>query len=168
MSHYQKIKDKIFELDKLVKLVNQWKLNKETIVFTNGCFDIIHQGHIDYLSKAADLGNHLIIGVNSDSSVSALKGIHRPIQDEYSRLAILASMEFVDAVVLFNEDTPLQLISQIIPDILVKGSDYSPEEIVGYSVVVSNGGKVATLDFLEGYSTSSIEQKIIQSQKSSE
>lgn len=144
-----------------MSLVNTWKSNQEKIVFTNGCFDIIHQGHIDYLSKAADQGNRLIIGVNTDRSVSAIKGNNRPIQDEYSRLMILAAMEFVDAVILFDEDTPINLISKVIPNILVKGSDYKAQDIVGYDVVVNNGGNVVTLDFLEGYSTSGIEEKIL-------
>jgi rfaE bifunctional protein nucleotidyltransferase chain/domain len=161
MSRYLKIKSKIVEIDKLMDFVTKWKSNGEKIVFTNGCFDIIHQGHIDYLSKAADQGNHLIIGVNTDRSVSAIKGKNRPIQDEYSRLMILAAMEFVDAVILFDEDTPINLISKVIPDVLVKGSDYKAEDIVGYDVVVGNGGNVVTLDFLEGFSTSGIEQKIL-------
>ena len=161
MSFQQKIKSKIFTIDTLLEKVNQWKNNKEKIVFTNGCFDIIHQGHIDYLSKAADLGSHLIIGVNTDRSVSAIKGIHRPIQDEYSRLTILAAMEYVDAVILFDENTPIGLISNIIPDILVKGSDYKATDIVGYDVVVNNGGRVETIAFLEGFSTSGIEKKIL-------
>ncbi len=151
-----------------MNLVNTWKSNQEKIVFTNGCFDIIHQGHIDYLSKAADQGNRLIIGVNTDRSVSAIKGNNRPIQDEYSRLMILAAMEFVDAVILFDEDTPINLISKVIPNILVKGSDYKAQDIVGYDVVVNNGGNVVTLDFLEGYSTSGIEEKILKGSTSNE
>ncbi len=168
MSHYLKIKSKIVGIDELMNLVNTWKSNQEKIVFTNGCFDIIHQGHIDYLSKAADQGNRLIIGVNTDRSVSAIKGNNRPIQDEYSRLMILAAMEFVDAVILFDEDTPINLISKVIPNILVKGSDYKAQDIVGYDVVVNNGGNVVTLDFLEGYSTSGIEEKILKGSTSNE
>lgn len=161
MSYQKKLQSKIYSLEELLKKVEEWHLKNDKIVFTNGCFDIIHQGHIDYLSKAADLGNHLIIGVNTDRSVSAIKGIHRPIQDEYSRLTILAAMEFVDAVILFDEDTPINLISKIIPNVLVKGSDYKATDIVGYDVVTKNGGKVETIDFLEGFSTSGIEKKII-------
>jgi rfaE bifunctional protein nucleotidyltransferase chain/domain len=160
MSYHQKIKSKIITYSQLDAVVSNWKDAGEKIVFTNGCFDIIHQGHIDYLSKARDLGTKLIIGVNTDRSVSAIKGAHRPIQDEYSRMTILAAMEFVDAVILFDEDTPIKLISRVIPSILVKGSDYKAENIVGYDVVVSNGGKVETLDFLEGFSTSNIEKRI--------
>ena len=162
MNYHQKIRSKIINYSQLVAVVANWKKAEEKIVFTNGCFDIIHQGHIDYLSKARDLGTKLIIGVNTDRSVSAIKGSHRPIQDEYSRMTILAAMEFVDAVILFDEDTPINLISKVIPNVLVKGSDYKAENIVGYDVVVSNGGKVETLDFLEGFSTSAIERKIIE------
>lgn len=160
MSYHQQVKSKIIQSSQLDDIIGKWKNAGEKIVFTNGCFDIIHQGHIDYLSKARDLGTKLIIGVNTDRSVSAIKGAHRPIQDEYSRMTILAAMEFVDAVILFDEDTPITLITRVIPDILVKGSDYKAEEIVGYDVVVGNGGKVETLDFLEGFSTSAIERKI--------
>ncbi len=160
MNNYQTLKAKIINYNNLDSLIDSWKNNNEKIVFTNGCFDIIHQGHIDYLAKASDLGTKLIIGVNTDRSVSAIKGEHRPIQDEKSRLTILAALGFVDAVILFDTDTPLNLISQIIPEVLVKGSDYKAENIVGYDVVIKNNGKVETLDFLEGFSTSSIESKI--------
>jgi len=160
MSHYQKIKNKIIEANELDNLIAQWKKDNETIVFTNGCFDIIHQGHVDYLAKAADKGSKLIIGVNTDRSVSRIKGPNRPIQDEYSRMMILAAMQFVDAVILFDEETPINLINQVIPSILVKGSDYKPEDIVGYETVVGNDGRVETIDFLPGFSTSSIEKKI--------
>lgn len=160
MSHYQKIKNKVLSYSQLDELIKQWKDSGEKIVFTNGCFDIIHQGHIDYLAKAADLGTKLFIGVNTDNSVSRIKGPTRPIQDENSRLMILAAMEFTDAVILFDEDTPLKLIERIIPHVLVKGSDYKAEDIVGYEVVTSHGGRVETLDFLEGYSTTAIEKRI--------
>ena len=163
MSHYQKLKNKHLELNQLLHLVETWKKNDEKIVFTNGCFDIIHAGHIDYLSKAADLGTKLIIGVNTDASVSKLKGKHRPIQSEFSRTMILSAMDFVDGVVLFEEETPYELINKIIPHVLVKGSDYKAENIVGYDTVIKNGGKVETLDFLPGFSTSAIEKKIIHS-----
>jgi rfaE bifunctional protein nucleotidyltransferase chain/domain len=137
-----------------------WRKEKQTIVFTNGCFDILHRGHVDYLSKAADLGNKLIIGVNTDASVSKLKGPHRPIQDQESRMLILASLTFVDAVILFDEPTPYELIKLVQPDILVKGSDYQVENIVGYDIVQAKGGKIKTIDFIPGYSTSAIESKI--------
>ncbi len=161
MSHYHSVLNKIFSSFADLKLVtDQWKEQGLKIVFTNGCFDILHRGHVDYLAKAADCGNKLVVGLNTDSSVRKLKGNNRPIQDEYSRLQILASLQFVDAVVLFDEDTPYSLIKEIIPDVLVKGSDYKPENIVGYDVVTTNGGSVLTLDFIEGYSTSAIEKKI--------
>lgn len=144
--------------DKLLK----WRERGESLVFTNGCFDILHRGHTDYLAKAADLGTKLIVGLNTDSSVRKLKGAVRPIQDEQSRLFILASLACVDAVILFDEDTPYELIKLVQPDVLVKGSDYTPENIVGYDVVTDKGGKVVTIDFLPGYSTTAIEKKIKQ------
>ena len=131
-------------------------------VFVSGCFDILHLGHIDYLSKAADLGDILIIGLNTDDSVKRLKGPHRPINDEYSRALLLASLQFVHAVVLFDEDTPYDLIKCIQPNILVKGKDYKPEEIAGYDIIQQNQGEVITIDLVEGYSTSIIENKIKQ------
>lgn len=144
------------------RVLNQWHTENKKIVFTNGCFDLIHRGHIDYLSKSADLGEVLIIGLNSDKSVSSIKGEDRPIIDELSRALLLASFEFVTAVVIFDEDTPYELISLIKPDILVKGADYKAEDIVGYDIVTEKGGKVVTLNYLPGFSTSSIVQKIKQ------
>lgn len=143
-----------------VRLLEYWRFKSFPIVFTNGCFDIIHRGHIDYLSKAADLGTVLIIGLNSDSSVKAIKGPSRPINDQTGRAQVLASLSFVDAVVLFDEETPYELIKIIQPDILVKGNDYKPEEIVGYDIVKAKNGTITTIDYLEGYSTSLIEKKI--------
>lgn len=159
------IKSKILSGSDLERNLAYWRFRDQKIVFTNGCFDILHLGHIDYLSKAADLGNILIIGVNTDGSVSRIKGPQRPLQDQESRSVILASLKFVDAVVLFDEDTPYELIRQIQPDILVKGADYKPEEIVGYDIVMAKGGKVITLDFLPGYSTSGIEKRILANYK---
>ncbi len=161
MSKHQTILDKIFTtVANLQSQVKLWQKNGDTVVFTNGCFDLLHKGHVDYLAKAADLGAKLIIGVNTDASVSKLKGPNRPIQDEQSRLQILASLYSVDAVILFNEDTPYELIKAIQPDILVKGSDYKPESIVGFDIVKAKGGVVKTIDFLPGFSTSAIEKKI--------
>jgi D-glycero-beta-D-manno-heptose 1-phosphate adenylyltransferase len=159
------IKNKILTGSDLERNLAYWRFRDQKIVFTNGCFDILHLGHIDYLSKAAGLGNILIIGVNTDASVSRIKGPLRPLQDQESRAILIASLKFVDAVVLFNEDTPLELIRQIQPDILVKGADYKPEDIVGYDIVMAKGGEVVTLDFLPGYSTSSIEKRIIENSK---
>ncbi|MBU3663224.1 MAG: D-glycero-beta-D-manno-heptose 1-phosphate adenylyltransferase [Bacteroidetes bacterium] len=146
--------------ENLFAKVKLWQEAGKKIVFTNGCFDILHKGHVDYLAKAADLGDVLVLGLNTDASVSKLKGSNRPIQDQNSRLQIMASLGFVDAVVLFDEPTPYNLINLIKPDVLVKGSDYEPEKIVGYDVVMSKGGAVKTIDYLEGYSTTNIEKKI--------
>lgn len=153
-------KEKIKTLTELTALRKKWAETGEKVVFTNGCFDILHRGHIDYLNKAATLGTKLIVAVNSDASVKGLKNTNRPIQDETSRLEIMASLGCVDAVILFGENTPLELISILIPDVLVKGADYKVEDIVGYEVVTKHGGEVQTLDFLPGYSTTAIEQKI--------
>lgn len=160
MSHVRLAEDKILTPSTLPALLEQWRAKGLRVVFTNGCFDLLHRGHIDYLSKAADLGHRLFIGVNTDASVRKLKGPNRPIQDEESRLRILAALECVSAVMLFDEPTPYALIQQVQPDVLVKGSDYKPEDIVGYDVVTAKGGQVLTLDYLPGYSTSGIEQKI--------
>jgi rfaE bifunctional protein nucleotidyltransferase chain/domain len=163
MEKLMKIKSKIMQKEEVSGLMDVWKYMGLKIVFTNGCFDIIHYGHIDYLARAASLGGKLIIGLNTDASVSKLKGPNRPIQDQQSRALILAAMQFVDAVILFDEETPQELISFLIPDILVKGSDYRIEQIVGADVVLNNGGKVETMDFVAGYSTSNIIEKIKQS-----
>lgn len=145
------------------------RFKEKKIVFTNGCFDIIHRGHIDYLAKASDLGDYLIVGINSDASVKSLnKGSTRPLQDEQSRAIILASLSFVNAVIIFDESTPLDLIKFLKPDVLVKGADYDADEtnpqnkkyIVGSDVVKAHGGIVKTIEFLEGYSTTNIENKI--------
>ena len=133
-----------------------WRFQGERIVFTNGCFDILHLGHIDYLSKAADLGDVLIIGLNSDESVWRLKGADRPVNNEDARAVVLASLSFVTAVVLFSTDTPYELIHVIQPDVLVKGADYKPDEIVGNEIVTLKGGQVVTIDLLPGYSSTGI------------
>jgi D-glycero-beta-D-manno-heptose 1-phosphate adenylyltransferase len=160
MDKSQILINKIVEREKLTSLLSTWQLNGKKLVFTNGCFDIVHLGHIDYLAKAADLGDILIIGLNSDSSVRRIKGENRPVNNQTARASLLASMFFVDAVVFFDEDTPYELIKTIQPDILVKGSDYKPQDIVGYDVVHNKGGKIITLDYLEGYSTTAIIHKI--------
>lgn len=159
------IQSKILTREALLPKVRIWKFQGQKIVFTNGCFDIVHLGHIDYLAKAASLGNRLIVGLNTDASVSCIKGPFRPVQDEHSRAMLMAALHFVDAVVLFGEDTPLELISYLQPDVLVKGSDYSVDQIVGADVVLANGGSVQTIDFVEGYSTSKVIDKIIRSSK---
>ena len=132
------------------------------MVFTNGVFDLIHIGHISYLSKAAELGDKLIIGLNSDTSVKRIKGESRPVNGQDSRAALLASFFFVDAVVVFEEDTPLNLITTLMPDVLIKGADYAIENIVGAKEVIANGGEVKTITFVEGYSSTSIIKKIQQ------
>lgn len=138
------------------RLLNMWKFRNEKIVFTNGCFDIIHCGHIEYLAKAASLGTKLIVGLNTDASVRRLKGENRPVNDERGRALALASLLFVDEVILFNTDTPRELIEFIQPDVLVKGGDYQPEDIVGNDIVTARGGQVVTIPLVEGYSTTSI------------
>ncbi|MDR0789763.1 MAG: D-glycero-beta-D-manno-heptose 1-phosphate adenylyltransferase [Bacteroidales bacterium] len=162
MTPLERLNSKIVGLNELQILLKTWKSAADKIIFTNGCFDIVHCGHIDYLSRAKALGNRLIIGVNSDNSVRKLKGDARPLQAERGRLMLLAAFEFVDAVILFDEPTPYNLIAAIKPDVLVKGSDYSEKEIVGYDIVQSYGGKVATIPYLEGFSTSKIIEKILQ------
>lgn len=163
MKEIERIESKIICEKDLSNLILKWREENQKIVFTNGCFDLLHLGHVDYLAKAKDLGDRLIIGVNTDSSVKRLKGDNRPLQDENSRLHILAALHSVDAVVLFDEDTPYELIKKIQPDVLVKGADYKIENIVGYDIVTSRGGSVQTIEFIEGYSTTKIEQRILNS-----
>jgi rfaE bifunctional protein nucleotidyltransferase chain/domain len=155
-----KTSDKIKSVGDASSQVKAWQKAGEKVVFTNGCFDLVHLGHVDYLEKARNLGDRLVLGLNTDSSVSRFKGPERPLQDQNSRARVLASMQFVDLVVFFDEDTPLNLISQLIPNILVKGSDYLAENIVGADVVKKNGGEVKTIDFVPGYSTTRIVEKI--------
>jgi rfaE bifunctional protein nucleotidyltransferase chain/domain len=151
---------KIVSGSALAKQVESWKSAGKKIVFTNGCFDLLHAGHIAYLSEAAALGDVLIVGLNSDSSVQRLKGPSRPINDESTRGMLLGSMFFIDAVVPFSEETPLELIKTIMPDVLVKGGDYEIPQIVGAKEVIESGGNVKTLSFLPGYSSTSIIEKI--------
>lgn len=161
MNHVDHIKSKIYTIgQELDWQLAVWRFHEHKVVFTNGCFDLLHLGHVDYLARAAAEGSLLIIGLNSDSSVKNIKGEGRPIMDQESRAMALAAMGFVDAVVLFDEDTPQRLIENILPDVLVKGNDYEVKDIVGADVVESNGGKVVTMDFVEGYSTSFIVDKI--------
>lgn len=140
--------------------LESWKANNETIVFTNGCFDIIHHGHVDSLQKSAGLGSKLIVGLNSDQSVELLKGKNRPVMSETARAIILAAFVFVDAVIIFSEETPADLIAHILPDVLVKGNEYKIHEIAGHETVLSYGGKVITLDLIPGVSTSDLIEKI--------
>ena len=151
---------KIVTLNDIATLTAQWKAEGHKIVFTNGVFDLLHAGHVAYLSEASDLGDKLILGLNSDESVQRLKGPERPVNTETTRAALLASMFFIDAVVVFNEDTPLELIKSILPDVLVKGGDYTIDTIVGAKETIANGGRVEVLSFLPGYSSTAIINKI--------
>jgi D-glycero-beta-D-manno-heptose 1-phosphate adenylyltransferase len=163
LSNNNLINSKIFntpQFEDFKRKLTYWRFFGKKIVFTNGCFDIMHLGHIDYLSKAADYGNVLIVGLNSDDSVSRLKGPARPINNQQARAALLGSLFFVDAVVLFGQDTPYELIELVKPDVLVKGSDYKAQDIVGYDVVNQYGGQVVTIDFLQGYSTTDLIKKL--------
>ena len=165
MDKFAVVSSKIHTNDSLKKILAYWRFMEKKIVFTNGCFDLLHYGHVDYLSKAASLGDVLVVGLNSDASTSRLKGPARPVNNEKSRLHIMASLFYVSAVVVFDEPTPYDLITLVQPDVLVKGGDYKPEAIVGYDIVKQRGGEVVSLDFVPGYSTSALEQKIILSAK---
>ena len=160
MNYFEKICNKILDKEGLEKWLEDCRKNGKKIVFSNGCFDILHRGHVEYLSKAAAFGDVMVIGLNTDASVRRLKGPSRPVNDEKARAFVLAGLECVTAVVLFDEDTPYNLIKTVQPDVLVKGSDYKPEDIVGYDVVTAKGGKVVTVDLVEGFSTTGIINKI--------
>ncbi len=154
------IKGKILSTEEMILLRNIWRFKEKRVVFTNGCFDVLHLGHVEYLSKARDLGHVIVIGLNTDASVRRLKGEGRPVNNEQARAVLLAALSFVDAVILFDEDTPERLIRQIQPDILVKGKDYEVKEIAGADFVRSAGGEVITIDLTQGYSTTGILSKI--------
>lgn len=156
----QKIKAKIQSWEQARRTVEGWKRQGLKVVFTNGCFDLLHYGHIHYLAQAREQGERLVIGLNSDASVRRLKGPNRPINDEPTRQLLLAALECVDLVATFEQDTPLELISLLLPDVLVKGGDYRPEDIVGADVVLAQGGEVKALPYIEGHSTTAIEAKI--------
>ena len=160
MKAVSSIPDKIFTLATLPHQLKRWRLLNKKIVFTNGVFDILHEGHIASLSEAASHGHILIVGVNADASVKRLKGESRPVNNENSRALILASLVITDAIIIFEEDTPLNLITAILPDVLVKGGDYTLEQIVGAKEVMANGGKVKIAAILEGFSTTSIIKKM--------
>lgn len=154
------IQSKIIDIHDIESYITYWNLKNQKIVFTNGCFDILHRGHVEYLAQASNHGDVLVIGLNTDSSVRKIKGDSRPVQDEYARAILLASLNFVTAVIFFDDDTPYNLINSIQPDVLIKGSDYNIEDIVGYDIVTAKGGEVVTIDFIEGYSTTSIIEKL--------
>ncbi|BDD07676.1 hypothetical protein FUAX_01080 [Fulvitalea axinellae] len=151
---------KIHNRENAKQTVASWKENGERVVFSNGCFDLVHLGHVDYLEKARNLGDRLIVGLNTDASVKRLKGEERPINNELTRSRIMAAFEFVDAVVLFDEDTPLELITALMPDVLVKGNDYTVDTIVGAKEVLANGGSVETVELVAGYSSTNVIEKI--------
>lgn len=160
MRRTDSIEKKIISLTGLLKLIAQWRLLGKTIAFTNGIFDILHKGHISSLSQAAVEADYLIVGMNSDASTKKLKGDARPVNDEHSRALLLASLLIVDAVVLFGEDTPLELIKAIMPDVLIKGGDYTVEQIAGAKEVMENGGRIVINPIVEGFSTTGLISKI--------
>lgn len=159
-SNTEKMRNKIKEPQSLKELMNTWQAEGQKVVFTNGCFDLLHTGHLTYLAKAANLGDKLIIGLNADISVKILKGEDRPVNDEFSRALLLSALFFVDAVVLFEEETPLNLIKALLPDVLAKGGDYEIKNIAGAAEVMENGGEVKIIDFVTGYSSTAIIEKI--------
>ncbi len=160
MDTLRNLQSKITPHKGLQSQLDTWRAANKKIIFTNGCFDILHRGHVEYLSKAADMGDILIIGLNTDHSVSRLKGKNRPINDQYSRALLLSALSFVDAITLFDEDTPLNLITMVKPDILVKGGDYNVDDIVGHDIVEAYGGKVVTIPLTNGYSTTKTIEKM--------
>lgn len=168
MSRLASLENKIVSLEDAKRRVNMWHLKNDKVVFTNGCFDILHKGHVTYLAKSAELGDRLIVAINTDASVREQgKGENRPINPEDARATVLAALGFVDLVVFFNENTPLNLIELLQPDVLVKGADYDPNEtdkssknyIVGSDIVKKNGGEVIAIQLVDGYSTTSIIEK---------
>ncbi len=160
MTHLEQIQNKIVNKEDLLRLRNIWDFQDKKVVFTNGCFDFLHIGHIEYLSKASDLGKILVIGLNTDDSVSRLKGPSRPVNKEEHRAIALASLSFVSYVVLFDEDTPEQLIEDLKPDVLAKGADYTIELIVGAKFILENGGEVERIPLTEGFSTTALIEKL--------
>ena len=160
MSTLPTIKSKIVDFSEIRNLVSKWKSDGNRIVFTNGCFDVLHFGHVSYLAEAKDLGDKMIIGLNSDASVKRLKGETRPINGQHERAVLLAALQFVDSVVIFDEDTPEKLIKNVEPDFLVKGGDYTIDTIVGANFVMSYGGKVITIPLVENFSSSIIIKKL--------
>jgi D-beta-D-heptose 7-phosphate kinase/D-beta-D-heptose 1-phosphate adenosyltransferase len=154
------IEQKIMDITKAQSMIASWKVLGKTVAFTNGCFDILHEGHIFSLSAAAKEADYLVVGLNSDASVKRLKGESRPVNTQHSRALLLASLLMVDAVIIFDEDTPLELITALKPDVLVKGGDYAIEQIVGSKEVLANGGRVVINPIVEGFSTTGLIQQI--------
>ena len=160
MNHLETVNSKIVDDQKLERELNRARLIGKTIVFTNGCFDILHRGHVEYLAQASDYGDILVLGLNSDASVRKLKGPRRPINDEQSRATIMASLKYVDFIYIFDEETPYSLINRVQPDVLIKGGDYKIEDIVGYDIVTAKGGRVLTIPFVDGFSTTGLIEKM--------
>ncbi len=160
MRPIQSLQSKLHTLESLQLPLRKWREEGKRLVFTNGCFDLVHRGHVEYLWETAKLGDVLIVGMNSDASIARLKGPHRPITDESSRGLVLAALACVDAVVRFDEDTPYELIKAVQPDVLVKGGDYTEASMVGADIVRAKGGEVCAIPLTPGYSTSLIEAKI--------
>lgn len=161
----QPLLSRIYDVEQLKRQLHVWKLLSKKIVFTNGVFDILHQGHIHTFTEAASFGDILIVGINSDASVKRLKGDSRPVNNELSRAYLVSSLLMVDAVIIFSEDTPLELIKIILPDTLVKGGDYTIDTIVGAKEVMANGGSVEIIQIQEGFSTTGIIKKISETNK---
>lgn len=161
MSYHSRLSEKFTTKESLQPLLKSWSDNNYKVVFTNGCFDILHRGHVEYLCHARDLGDKLVLGLNTDASVKRQgKSPERPVNDEHTRATILAGLECIDAIVLFDEDTPYELIKFVQPDVLVKGNDYKAEEIVGYDVVSAKGGSVITIPLVKGFSTTRLIEKL--------
>ncbi len=169
MTRLEYVQNKIVDLESTIKKIATWRLKNEKVVFTNGCFDILHKGHVTYLAQAAELGNKMIVALNTDASVQRQgKGEERPINKNDARAMVLASLGFVDAIVFFNDDTPLSIIKELKPDVLVKGADYDPSEvdenspkyIVGSNEVKAYGGDVKAIPLVEGFSTTGIIEKL--------
>ncbi|MDG2138722.1 MAG: adenylyltransferase/cytidyltransferase family protein [Flavobacteriales bacterium] len=155
-----KLQSKIYTLDQLIDEVINWKDQNKKIVYTNGCFDLIHLGHVEVLARSSDLGDKLIVAINSDESIAKIKGTNRPIIEEESRVKQIAALDFVDAVILFQQDTPIKIISSITPNVITKGGDYKTSDIVGHEIIQGNNGEVAIIPLTQGYSTTSILDKI--------
>ncbi|HTA82042.1 MAG TPA: D-glycero-beta-D-manno-heptose 1-phosphate adenylyltransferase [Bacteroidia bacterium] len=161
ITRLEAIQSKVQTKEQLARTLALWRFKDRKVVFTNGCFDLLHKGHVTYLAEAAELGDVMVVGLNSDESTKKLnKGVTRPIQDQDSRALILASLESVAAIIIFDEETPAELIKMVQPDILVKGGDWKPEQIAGYDTVKAKGGEVKVIDYLPGFSTTAIEKKI--------
>jgi D-beta-D-heptose 7-phosphate kinase/D-beta-D-heptose 1-phosphate adenosyltransferase len=160
MEPLKAIESKITDLETLLRRRKSWEMLGKKVVFTNGCFDLLHQGHVDYLARAKGAGDILIVGINSDASISGLKGPSRPIAPLSSRQLVMASLHAVDIVIPFEEETPIELIKAIKPDVMVKGADYKPEEVVGGDFVIENGGELVLIPIVDGFSTSQLIEKI--------